>query len=128
MSQFSYMPRCQTVRPHLIYLSPPITSVPTYYVCPHLLCLSPPITSVPTYYVCPHQLCLSSPNMSVPIYYVCPNVYRHIDVEEPGGWVVGWSNLILDPTLALIRAQLGFRIQVGAKCGKNKPKLGHSLS
>ena len=34
-----------------------------------------------------------------------------------GGWVVGWSNVILDPTLALIRAQLGFRIQVGAKCG-----------
>ena len=33
------------------------------------------------------------------------------------GWVVGWSNLILDPTLALIRAQLGFRIQVGAECG-----------
>ena len=35
-----------------------------------------------------------------------------------GGWVVGWSNVILDPTLALIRAQLGFRIQVGAECGK----------
>ena len=35
-----------------------------------------------------------------------------------GGWVVGRSNLILDPTLALIRAQLGFRIQVGAECGK----------
>ena len=42
-----------------------------------------------------------------------------------GGWVGGcgayvsggWSNLILDPTLALIRAQLGFRIQVGAECG-----------
>ena len=33
------------------------------------------------------------------------------------GWVVGWSNLILDPTLALIRAQLGFRIQVRAECG-----------
>ena len=33
--------------------------------------------------------------------------------------MVGWSNLILDPTLALIRAQLGFRIQVGAECGKN---------
>ena len=32
-----------------------------------------------------------------------------------GGLVVGWSNL--DPTLALIRAQLGLRIQVGAKCG-----------
>ena len=47
-------------------------------------------------------------------------------VAEPmcrvGGWwlrslCVGWSNLILDPTLALIRAQLGFRIQVGAECG-----------
>ena len=36
-----------------------------------------------------------------------------------GGWVVGRSNLILDPTLALIRAQLGFRIQVGAECGNN---------
>ena len=35
-----------------------------------------------------------------------------------GGWVVGWSNVILDPTLALIRAQIGLRIQVGAKCGK----------
>ena len=31
--------------------------------------------------------------------------------------MVGWSNLILDPTLALIRAQLGFRIQVRAGCG-----------
>ena len=27
------------------------------------------------------------------------------------------SNVILDPTLALIRAQLGFRIQVRAECG-----------
>ena len=34
-----------------------------------------------------------------------------------GGWVVGWANVILDPTLALIRSQLGFRIQVGAECG-----------
>ena len=33
-----------------------------------------------------------------------------------GGWV-GWSNLILQPTLALIRAQLGFRIQVRAEFG-----------
>ena len=32
-------------------------------------------------------------------------------------WVEGWSNVILDPTLALIRAQLGFRIQVRAECG-----------
>ena len=31
-----------------------------------------------------------------------------------GGWVVGWSNMILYPTLALIRAQLGFRIEVEA--------------
>ena len=31
------------------------------------------------------------------------------------------SNVILDPTLALIRAQLGFRIQVRAECG-NKCK------
>ena len=31
--------------------------------------------------------------------------------------MVGRSNLILDPTLALIRAQLGFRIQDGAECG-----------
>ena len=30
--------------------------------------------------------------------------------------MVGWSNVILDPTLALIRAQLGFRIQVRAEC------------
>ena len=30
--------------------------------------------------------------------------------------------MILDPTLALIRAQLGFRIQVGAECGKNVGK------
>ena len=26
-------------------------SVVTYHVCPHLLCLSPPISSVPTFYV-----------------------------------------------------------------------------
>ena len=38
-------------------------------------------------------------------------------VAEPMSRVVGWSNLILDPTLALIRAQLVFRIQVGAECG-----------
>ena len=31
-----------------------------------------------------------------------------------GGLIVGWSNLILYPTLALIRAQLGFRIEVEA--------------
>ena len=37
-------------------------------------------------------------------------------VAEPMCWV-GWSNLILEPTLALIRAQLGFRIQVRAECG-----------
>ena len=47
-------------------------------------------------------------------------MYEYIYVEEPGGWVVGWSNVILDPTLALIRAQLGFRIQVGAECGNNR--------
>ena len=29
------------------------------------------------------------------------------------------SNLILDPTLALIRAKLGFRIQVGAECSND---------
>ena len=33
--------------------------------------------------------------------------------------VGGRSNVILDPTLALIRAQLGFRIHVQAECGKN---------
>ena len=60
------------VCPHLLCLSPPIMSVPTYYVCPHLLCLSPPIMFVPNNYVCPHLLCLSPPNMSVPSYYVCP--------------------------------------------------------
>ena len=27
--------------------------------------------------------------------------------------------MILDPTLALIRAQLGFRIQVGVECSNN---------
>ena len=32
--------------------------------------------------------------------------------------MVSLSNLFLDPTLALIRAQLGFRIQVRAECGK----------
>ena len=37
------------------------------------------------------------------------------------------SNVILDPTLALIRAQLGFRIQVRAKCGNNR-NLGISGS
>ena len=29
--------------------------------------------------------------------------------------------MIIEPTLALIRAQLGFRIQVRAECGKNGP-------
>ena len=38
-------------------------------------------------------------------------------VAEPMCRMVGWSNLILYPTQALIRAQLGFRIQVGAECG-----------
>ena len=38
-------------------------------------------------------------------------------IQELGGWWVGGSNVILDPTLALIRAQLGFRIQVRAECG-----------
>ena len=49
-------------------------------------------------------------------------MYEHIYVEEPDGWVVGWSNVILDPTLALIRALLGFRIQIRAECG-NKAKI-----
>ena len=39
-------------------------------------------------------------------------------IQEPGGWV-GGTNLILEPTLALIRTQLGFRIQVQVECGKN---------
>ena len=60
------------VCPHLLCLSPAIMSVPIYYVCPHLVCLSPPIMSVPSYYVCPNQLCLSPPIMSVPTYLVCP--------------------------------------------------------
>ena len=30
-------------------------------VCPRLLCLSPPIMSVPSFYVRPHLLCLSPP-------------------------------------------------------------------
>ena len=43
-----------------------------------------------------------------------------------GGWVC-WSNLILEPTLALIRAQLGFRIQVRAECGNdNKTPSKHA--
>ena len=62
------------VCPHLLCLSPPIMSVPTYYVCLHLLRLSPPFMSVPTYYVCPHLLCLSPLIMSVPIFYVCPHL------------------------------------------------------
>ena len=33
-------------------------------------------------------------------------------------------NVILDPTLALIRAQFGFRIQVRAECGK---KIGSEI-
>ena len=44
-----------------------------------------------------------------------------------GGWVVGWSNVILDPTLALIRAQLGFRIQVGAECGNISLVVGQII-
>ena len=39
-------------------------------------------------------------------------------VGSLGGWL-GWSNLILEPTPALIRAQLEFRIHVRAECGKN---------
>ena len=40
---------------------------------------------------------------------------------------MGWSNLILEPTLALIRAQLGFRIQVRAECGNdNKTPSKHA--
>ena len=43
-------------------------------------------------------------------------------ISRVGGWVGRWvgglSNVISDPTLALIRAQLGFRIQVQAECGK----------
>ena len=31
--------------------------------------------------------------------------------------MVCWSKWILDPTLTLNRAQLGFRIKVGAECG-----------
>ena len=38
-------------------------------VCPNLLCLSPPIISVPTYYVCPHRLCLSPLIMFVPTHH-----------------------------------------------------------
>ena len=39
-------------------------------------------------------------------------------IQEPGGWMFGMlSKWILDPPLALNRAKLGFRIQVGAKCG-----------
>ena len=52
-------------------------------------------------------------------------------VVEPMWWVGGsvaepmwcWSNVISDSTLALNRAQLGFRIQVGAKCGKNMARI-----
>ena len=53
---------------------------------------------------------------------------HHITMEEKqsrsqvGSWV-GWSNLILEPTLALIKAQLGFRIQVRAECGNNEDNL-----
>ena len=35
-----------------------------------------------------------------------------------GWWSVGRLVVILDPTVAIIGAQLGFRIQVGAECGK----------
>ena len=80
-------PHIVLVCPHLLCLSPPIMSVPTYmsvppyHIYPHLFCLSPPIMSVLTYYVCPHLLCLSQPLclsppfMSVPTYYVCPHPY-----------------------------------------------------
>ena len=40
-------------------------------------------------------------------------------ISQVGGWVWGrvdgWSNVIIDPTLAFIRAQIGFRIQVWAE-------------
>ena len=42
--------------------------------------------------------------------------------------VVGWSSGILYPTLALIRAQLGVTIKVGATCGnikiRKRPAVG----
>ena len=42
---------------------------------------------------------------------------HNINRTNPGAGWVGWSNQILEPTLALIRAQLGFRIKVRAECG-----------
>ena len=44
-------------------LSPPIMSVPTYYVRPNLSCLSPPIVSVPNYYVCSGCFFLCAPHL-----------------------------------------------------------------
>ena len=41
-------------------------------------------------------------------------------ISRVGGGVGGRSNVILDPTLAFIRAQLGFRIQVWAECGSKQ--------
>ena len=98
-------------------------SVPTYYVCPHLLRLSQSNMSVLTYYVCPHLICLSPSIMSVPM---CRGTLMLR--SRVGGWVVGWSNLILHPTLALLKAQLGFRIQVGAECGKKEDWLAVLLA
>ena len=41
------------------------------------------------------------------------------ELHQVGGWVVGWSNLIWYPTLALNRAELGIRIPVETERGNN---------
>ena len=40
-----------------------------------------------------------------------------VQIQEPDGWVGWFVKFDFIPTLALIRAQLGFRIQVLAECG-----------
>ena len=41
--------------------------------------------------------------------------FRKRRINPGAGWVVGGSNVILDPTLALIRAQLGGKITIHAR-------------
>ena len=43
---------------------------------------------------------------------------HYIERTNPYAGQMGGSNVILDPSLAVIRVQFGFGIQVGAKCAK----------
>ena len=66
--------------------------------------------------------CVGTPHKTLKMFKLGWNTAQNLEngesIQEPGvWWVGGWSNVILDPTLALIRAELGLRIQVRAECG-----------